>query len=113
MADNTIDTLAIQVSSDVSSASRSINDLCNKFDRLDTLMSKNIGLMRNFSKSIGTFNAAVQSIKSIDTSRLNSMAAQLERLSKVDLSNLKGKNIKVNAELSSADMSKLTYFFSP
>ena len=110
MADNTIDTLAIQVSSDVSSASRSINDLCNKFDRLDTLMSKNIGLMRNFSKSIGTLNVAVQSIKSIDTSRLNSMAAQLERLSKVDLSNLDGKNIKVNVELSSADMSeKLKY----
>lgn len=110
MADNTIDTLAIQVSSDISSASRSINDLCNKFDRLDTLMSKNIGLMRNFSKSIGTLNVAVQSIKSIDTSRLNSMAAQLERLSKVDLSNLKGKNIKVNVELSSADMSdKLKY----
>lgn len=110
MADNTIDTLAIQVSSDVSNASRSINDLCNKFDRLDTLMSKNIGLMRNFSKSIGTLNVAVQSIKSIDTSRLNSMAAQLERLSKFDLSNLKGKNIKVNVELSSADMSeKLKY----
>lgn len=110
MADNTIDTLAIQVSSDVSSASRSINDLCNKFDRLDSLMSKSVGLMRNFSKSIGTLGYAVQSIKSIDTSKLNSMAAQLERLSKVDLSNLDGKNIKVNVELNSADMSnKLKY----
>lgn len=110
MADNTIDTLAIQVSSDVSSASRSINDLCNKFDRLDSLMSKSAGLMRNFSKSIGTLGYAVQSIKSIDTSKLNSMAAQLERLSKIDLSNLDGKNIKVNVELNSADMSeKLKY----
>lgn len=110
MADNTIDTLAIQVSSDVSSASRSINDLCNKFDRLDSLMSKSVGLMRNFSKSIGTLGYAVQSIKSIDASKLNSMAAQLERLSKVDLSNLDGKNIKVNVELNSADMSnKLKY----
>lgn len=110
MADNTIDTLAIQVSSDVSSASRSINDLCNKFDRLDSLMSKSVGLMRNFSKSISTLGYAVQSIKSIDTSKLNSMAAQLERLSKVDLSNLDGKNIKINAELNSADMSnKLKY----
>lgn len=110
MADNTIDTLAIQVSSDVSSASRSINDLCNKFDRLDSLMSKSIGLMRNFSKSIGTLSYAVQSIKSIDTSKLNSMAAQLERLSKVNLSNLKNKNLKVNVEINSADMSeKLKY----
>lgn len=110
MADNTIDTLAIQVSSDVSSASRSINDLCNKFDRLDRLVSKSVGLMRNFSKSIGTLSYAVQSIKSIDTSKLNSMAAQLERLSKIDLSNLDGKNIKVNVELNSADMSnKLKY----
>lgn len=110
MADNTIDTLAIQVSSDVSSVSRSISDLCNKFDRLDSLMSKSVGLMRNFSKSIGTLGYAVQSIKSIDTSKLNSMAAQLERLSKIDLSNLDGKNIKVNVELNSADMSeKLKY----
>lgn len=110
MADNTIDTLAIQVSSDVSNASRSINDLCNKFDRLDSLMSKSIGLMRNFSKSIGALSYAIQSIKSIDTSKLNSMAAQLERLSKIDLSNLDGKNIKVNVELNSADMSnKLKY----
>lgn len=110
MADNTIDTLAIQVSSDVSSASRSINDLCNKFDRLDSLMSKSVGLMRNFSKSIGTLSYAVQSIKSIDTSKLNSMAAQLERLSKVNLSNLDGKNIKVNVEFNSTDMSeKLKY----
>lgn len=110
MADNTIDTLAIQVSSDVSSASRSINDLCNKFDRLDILMSKSIGLMRNFSKSIGTLSYAVQSIKSIDTSKLNSMAAQLERLSKVNLSNLENKNLKVNVEINSADMSeKLKY----
>lgn len=110
MADNTIDTLAIQVSSDVSSASRSINDLCNKFDRLDILMSKSVGLMRNFSKSIGTLSYAVQSIKSIDTSKLNSMAAQLERLSKVNLSNLENKNLKVNVEINSADMSeKLKY----
>lgn len=110
MADNTIDTLAIQVSSDVSSASRSINDLCNKFDRLDSLMSKSVGLMRNFSKSIGTLSYAVQSIKSIDTSKLNSMAAQLERLSKVNLSNLENKNLKVNVEINSADMSeKLKY----
>lgn len=110
MADNTIDTLAIQVSSDVSSASRSINDLCNKFDRLDSLMSKSVGLMRNFSKSIGTLSYAVQSIKSIDTSKLNSMAAQLERLSKMNLSNLENKNLKVNVEINSADMSeKLKY----
>ena len=110
MADNTIDTLAIQVSSDVSSASRSINDLCNKLDRLDILMSKSVGLMRNFSKSIGTLSYAVQSIKSIDTSKLNSMAAQLERLSKVNLSNLENKNLKVNVEINSADMSeKLKY----
>ena len=110
MADNTIDTLAIQVSSDVFSASRSINDLCNKFDRLDSLMSKSVGLMRNFSKSIGTLNYAVQSIKSIDTSKLNSMAAQLERLSKINLSNLENKNLKVNVEINSADMSeKLKY----
>ena len=39
MPDNTIDSLAIEVSSNVSNASKSIDDLCNKLNRLSSRMS--------------------------------------------------------------------------
>lgn len=110
MPDNTIDSLAIEVSSNVSNASKSIDDLCNKLNRLSSRMSESIKYLRHFSSSVGTVNSAVQALNGIDSRKLNSIAAQLERLSKVNLSNLENKNLKVNVELNSADMSeKLKY----
>jgi hypothetical protein len=110
MADNTIDTLAVQVSGDVSNASNSINNLCNKLDRLSNLTSKNITYMRHFASSISTVNSAVQTLNGINLGKLNSVASQLERLSKINLSNIESKNIKVNVDVGSADVaSKLKY----
>ena len=110
MPDNTIDSLAIEVSSNVSNASKSIDDLCNKLNRLSSRMSESIKYLRHFSSSVGTVNSAVQALNSIDSRKLTTIAAQLERLSKVNLSNLENKNLKVNVEINSADMSeKLKY----
>lgn len=110
MPDNTIDSLAIEVSSNVSNASKSIDDLCNKLNRLSSRMSESIKYLRHFSSSVGTVNSAVQALNGIESRKLNSIAAQLERLSKVNLSNLENKNLKVNVEINSADMSeKLKY----
>lgn len=110
MPDNTIDSLAIEVSSNISNASKSIDDLCNKLNRLSSRMSESIKYLRHFSSSVGTVNSAVQALNSIDSGKLTTIAAQLERLSKVNLSNLENKNLKVNVEINSADMSeKLKY----
>lgn len=110
MPDNTIDSLAIEVSSNVSNASKSIDDLCNKLNRLSSRMSESIKYLRHFSSSVGTVNSAVQALNSIDSGKLTTIAAQLERLSKINLSNLENKNLKVNVEINSADMSeKLKY----
>lgn len=103
MADNTIDTLAIEVSGDVSSASRSINDLNEKLKRLDTAMGKNISSFRHFASSIGTVNSAVQSLNNINFGKINSVVTSLERLSKIDLSNIHDKSINVDIKLNSAD----------
>ena len=110
MPDNTIDSLAIEVSSNVSNASKSIDDLCNKLNRLSSRMSESIKYLRHFSSSVGTVNSAVQALNGIDSRKLTTIAAQLERLSKINLSNLENKNLKVNVEINSADMSeKLKY----
>lgn len=100
MPDNTIDSLAIEVSSNVSNASKSIDDLCNKLNRLSSRMSESIKYLRDFSASIGTVNSAVQSLNSIDLSVVNSQLRQFtQSINTLGSLNLKdsGLNSFVNA----------------
>lgn len=78
MPDNTIDSLAIEVSSNVSNASKSIDDLCNKLNRLSSRMSESIKHLRDFSASVGTVNSAVQALK-LDRLNLSTINSQLQQ----------------------------------
>lgn len=88
MPDNTIDSLAIEVSSNVSNASKSIDDLCNKLNRLSSRMSESIKYLRHFSSSVGTVNSAVQSLNNI-----SSISSQLSQLSQ-SMSTLGSLNLR-------------------
>ena len=78
MPDNTIDSLAIEVSSNVSNASKSIDDLCNKLNHLSSRMSESIKYLRDFSASAGTVNSAVQALK-LDRLNLSTINSQLQQ----------------------------------
>lgn len=78
MPDNTIDSLAIEVSSNVSNASKSIDDLCNKLNHLSSRMSESIKYLRDFSASAGTVNSAVQALK-LDKLNLSTINSQLQQ----------------------------------
>nr|DAE32436.1 MAG TPA: minor tail protein [virus sp. ctEfN2] len=102
MPDNTIDSLAIEVSSNVSNASKSIDDLCNKLNRLSSRMSESIKHLRDFSASVGTVNSAVQALKldRLDLSTINSQLQQFtQSMSALGSLNLRnnGLNSFVNA----------------
>lgn len=102
MPDNTIDSLAIEVSSNVSNASKSIDDLCNKLNRLSSRMSESIKYLRQFSSSVGTVNSAVQALKldRLDLSTINSQLQQFaQSMSALGSLNLRnnGLNSFVNA----------------
>lgn len=102
MPDNTIDSLAIEVSSNVSNASKSIDDLCNKLNRLSSRMSESIKYLRDFSASVGTVNSAVQALKldRLDLSTINSQLQQfVQSMSALGSLNLRnnGLNSFVNA----------------
>lgn len=102
MPDNTIDSLAIEVSSNVSNASKSIDDLCNKLNHLNSRMSEGIKFLRHFSSSVGTVNSAVQALKldRLDLSTINSQLQQFaQSMSPLGSLNLRnnGLNSFVNA----------------
>ena len=102
MPDNTIDSLAIEVSSNVSNASKSIDDLCNKLNHLSSRMSESIKHLRDFSTSVGTVNSVVQALKldRLDLSTINSQLQQfVQSMSALGSLNLRnnGLNSFVNA----------------
>ena len=78
MPDNTMDSLAIEVSSNVSNASKSIDDLCNKLNRLSSRMSESIKYLKDFSASVSTVNSAVQALK-LDRLNLSTINSQLQQ----------------------------------
>ena len=102
MPDNTIDSLAIEVSSNVSNASKSIDDLCNKLNTLSSRMSESIKHLRDFSASVGAVNSAVQALKlnRLNLSTINSQLQQfVQSMSALGSLNLRnnGLNSFVNA----------------
>lgn len=98
MPDNTIDSLAIEVSSNVSNASKSIDDLCNKLNTLSSRMSESIKHLRDFSASVGAVNSAVQSLNNISSisSQLSRFSQSMSTLGSLNLRN-NGLNSFVNA----------------
>lgn len=94
MPDNTIDSLAIEVSSNVSNASKSIDDLCNKLNHLNSRMSEGIKYLRHFSSSVGTVNSAVQALK-LDRLDLSTINGQLQQFAQ-SMSALGSLNLRNN-----------------
>lgn len=99
MADNTIDTLNIQIGSSTTQAVRSINNLVKKLDTLNTALGNlNISRLNNFSnslKSLGSvnfkangLNAAINAINRLgksdfsqfDTGKLGEILTEMQKL---------------------------------
>lgn len=111
MADNTIDTLNIQIESSSSRAVQSINDLIKKLDVLNkSLNGINTGGLRNYAKELGRVTAAFSSLGNVNTSGLDRTIAKLNALSKINLSNLQNQKINLDLEIKGGDQTqKLQY----
>lgn len=111
MADNTIDTLNIQIESSSSRAVQSINDLIKKLDVLNkSLNGINTGGLRNYAKELGRVTAAFSSLGNVNTSGLDRTIAKLNALSKINLSNLQNQKISLDLEIKGGDQTqKLQY----
>ena len=98
MADNTIDTLELQVVSNASKASASLDALANKLSQVNrTFSALSGGGLRKYAKEVGTLGSALKSFSGIKikmpqiegaTKEVNRLTKQLKEASKIDVSNL-------------------------
>lgn len=91
MADNTIDTLDIQINSSTRNAAKSLGNLAKKLKDVDTALGKvNTGGLRDYSREIGRVSAALQALNKTKVSvpNLAGLTGQLRSLSKVDFTTL-------------------------
>lgn len=111
MADNTIDTLDIQIESSAAKAIQSINGLIKKFEVLNkSLNGINTGGLRNYSKELGRVTVALNSISSLNISTLDKTIDKLNTLSKINLSNLQNQKISLDLDIKGGDQTqKLQY----
>lgn len=65
MADNTIDSLSIEISSNASGASRSITNLCNRLERLDRTTFSGIKNLKRYSRQMNELNEAARKLNSV------------------------------------------------
>ena len=91
MADNTIDTLDIQINSSTRNATKALGNLAKKLKDVDTALGNvNTGGIRNYAREIGRVSASLQALNKTKVSvpNLAGLTGQLRSLSKVDFTTL-------------------------
>lgn len=91
MADNTIDTLDIQIKSNTGNATKALSNLVKKLSDVDKALGKvNTGGMRNYAREIGRVSAALKALGGLKVSvpNLTGLTSQLKSISKVNFAAL-------------------------
>ena len=111
MADNTIDTLNIQISSSTEKAVRALTNLSNKLTEVNSALSGvNTNGLRSYARELGRVTSAFNSLGNVRTSGLDSAISKLNTLSKINLSNLQNQKISIDLDIKGGDQTqKLQY----
>ena len=99
MADNTIDTLDIQISSSTAKAVRSLENLSRKLVSVNQALNNvNTGGLRNYARDIGRVSASIKTLNGVRVSlpNLGGLTKQFTSISRVNFSALdgSGKSLK-------------------
>lgn len=107
MAENTIDTLELQISSTADAAVKSINNMSRALQSVNnTITGLNSHGLRSYAKGIGQVTAAIQSLNSVNTGNIAKAVTQLKALSNIDFSKFENKKLKIDVEISGGDAAK-------
>lgn len=100
MADQTIDSLNLQISASTQQAISSINKLLTSLKGVNiSLKSISSSGIRTYSKEIGRMAATFNSLNNIKTTGVDEVLRKLETLSKLDLSKLNGQQVKIGVDI--------------
>lgn len=80
MAENTIDTLSIEIESNASVATRQIDNLCNSFQRLNRVTGSGFGNLKNYSKQIQNLRKSAQSLNKLNTFNISLFSGNVKNI---------------------------------
>ncbi len=106
MADNTIDTLMLEVESNAEKSADGLDRLAASLARIGKSVSGAVTPLSSFASSIKEATTAINSLGS--TREISSLLSQLTQLSKVRLDNLESKKIKIDFGLSGNEAKNLS-----
>lgn len=99
MADNTIDTLSLEISSSASQANKALDNLAKKLLNVNkALQSVNTGGLSDYVRDMEKISASIKGLNGIKVNipNLSGLSKQLEKLGKVDFSKLTSSTQSLN-----------------
>lgn len=109
MAENTIDSLDIRVSSTTTKAVRALENLQKRLGGVNTAFRQlNSSGLRNYTRDVNRFTASLIALNKlkINVTKFSELNSQLQQLSNIDLKNLQNKKISLDIEVTGGDAQK-------
>lgn len=109
MAENTIDSLDIRVSSTTTKAVSALENLQKRLGGVNTAFRQlNSSGLRNYTRDVNRFTASLNALNKlkINVTKFSELNSQLQQLSNIDLKNLQNKKISLDIEVTGGDAQK-------
>ncbi len=107
MADNTIDTLMLEVESNAEKSADGLDRLAASLAKIGKSVNGAVSPLSSFASSIKEATTAINSLGS--TREISSLLSQLTQLSRIKLDNLENKKIRIDFELNGVESGQLKY----
>lgn len=107
MAENTIDTLSLEIESNAEKSAAGLDRLAESLAKIGKSVNGALSPLSSFTKSVREAGAAIDSLGS--KKDISSLLSQLTQLSRIRLDNLENKKIKIDFELNGVEAGQLKY----
>lgn len=97
--DTVIDELSLQIDANASAAIRNLSQMQRQLRNL----ARDIGSVSSATSSLARLTNTFNKIGNINTSKLDTIAGQLERISNINFKNFDGKRLNLDVKISGAD----------
>lgn len=97
--DTVIDELSLQIDANASAAIRNLSQMQRQLRNL----ARDIGSVSSATSSLARLTNTFSKIGNINTSKLDTIAGQLERISNINFKNFDGKRLNLDVKISGAD----------